>query len=402
MPDHLAKRYTPTSPIYEFSFDFNKEERRADAEVAIRMDMTNIKGHWDGLVDSPSVKKRDIERRYLSPPNSDRKKSLQKRDRFHYDSRENSLKVKKDLSTPVFWQAAENTNSGQGIAAFVKGKVDANMSYGVTVIVSIPRDLYFRFDLADMVLQATSTRGTSRVDIKEAIGFIKVTGQTDLTFQVSGKGHLNISMAGKGSHTKSEEHWEAFQSHTINAGAFWGYMSLTPFIIRQTWLATSHMDVSPSTKQNHTAPGTFNGRLTTRVKTDLGEFPAAFPHVLFPDEMDSLRKDRKEMEMESSNDNILYGDGGKNGSSIQIGHNLTFGLSVGIGIYPDVQGPRPNYKSRSTFLLVTSETYANWDIPPVENNQVCPHAIALSLLRQGVVGRKLLITDPATRPRASQ
>ncbi|KAF5668287.1 hypothetical protein FDENT_11903 [Fusarium denticulatum] len=388
MPDHLAKRHTPTSPIYEFSFDFNQHERRTDAEVAIRMDITNVKGHWDGVVDSPGIKKSHLERRYFSPDHTKWKENLQGVDRFHYGSGENSLKVQKKLTTPVFTQAAGNSSIedkhyGIGIAAFVEGKVDAKMSYGVTVI-------------------ATSTRGTSKVDIKEATGFIKVTGQTDLTFGVCGWGHLNISMAGKGSPTKSEEHWEAFQRHTINAGAFWGYMSLTPFMIRNTFWATSHMDGVPSNRHNHTAPVTFNGRLTTRVKTDLGEFPAAFPHVLFPDEMDSLRKSHKETEMESLNDNILYRDGGEEGSSIQIGHNLTFGLSVGFGIYPDVQGPQPNHESNSTFLLVTSETYANWDIPPAENGQVCPRETASSLLRQGVIGRKLPLTNPATQLTVSQ
>ncbi|PNP61480.1 hypothetical protein FNYG_13767 [Fusarium nygamai] len=387
LPDHLAKRYTPTSPIYEFSFDFNKHERRADAEVAIRMDMTNVKGHWDGLVDSPGVKKRDIERRYVSRLNTDWKKTLQQGDRFQYNSGENSLRVKKDLSTPVFWQAIENCSVGgerfgQGIGAYIQGNVDANMSYAVTVI-------------------AASTRGTSRVDVKEANGWIEVNGRTDLTFGVGGMGRLDISMAEKGNPAKSEEHWEAFERHTISAGAFWGYMSLTPFTTQQTWLATSHMDEPPSTVLHHAA--TLNGRLATRVKTDLGEFPATFPHVLFPDEMHSLRKNHKETEMETLKDNILYGDGGEKGSSIQIGHNLTFGLSVGFGIYPDVQGPQPNRESDSAFFLVTSETYANWDIPPAKNDKVCPRATASevdfapehlheltkirSLLKQGVVDK---------------
>ncbi|SCV58358.1 uncharacterized protein FFB14_15595 [Fusarium fujikuroi] len=373
IPDHLAKLHNPTSPIYEFSFDFNKEKRRADAEVAIRMDVTNVKGHWDGLVNSPSVEKRHLERRYFSPANTDWKGNLQKGDRFHYGSGENSLKVQKDLSTPVFWQAAENCSVGdkrygEGIAAFVKGKVDARLSYAVTVI-------------------ATSTRGTSRVDVKEASGFIKVTGQTDLTFGIGGMGRLDIVMAKKGNPAKSEEHWEAFQRHTISAGAFWGYMSLTPFIKRQTFLATSHMNETPSNVSGHSA--TLNGRLTTRVKTELGDFPASFPHVLFPDEMHSLRKDHKETEMDSFEDDILYGDGGERGSTIQIGHNLTFGLSLSFGIYTDVQGQKPNGESSSAFLLVTSETYANWDIPPAKNDQVCPYATASSLLRQGVAGREL-------------
>lgn len=161
-------------------------------------------------------------------------------------------------------------------------------------------------------------------------------------------GRLDIVMAKKGNPAKSEEHWEAFQRQTISAGAFWGYMSLTPFIKRQTFLATSHMNETPSNVSGHAA--TLNGRLTTRVKTDLGDFPASFPHVLFPDEMDSLRKDHKETEMDSFEDDILYGDGGEKGSTIQIGHNLTFGLSLSFGVYTDVQGPKPNGESSSAFV----------------------------------------------------
>lgn len=146
MQDHLVKRHTPTSPIYEFSFDFNKHERRADAKVAIRMDMTNVKGYWDGLVDSPGVQRRDLERRYFSFLNLDWKRTFEKGDKFKYGSGENSLKIQKDLSTPVFWQAADNCpigdkDYGEGIAGFIKGKVDADMYYAATVIVSIPRVL---------------------------------------------------------------------------------------------------------------------------------------------------------------------------------------------------------------------------------------------------------------------
>ncbi|EWZ93951.1 hypothetical protein FOWG_06589 [Fusarium oxysporum f. sp. lycopersici MN25] len=338
MPDHLAKLHTPTSPIYEFSFDFNKHERRADAKVAIRMDITNVKGYWDGLVDSPRVQKRDVERRYLSSLNLDWKKTLQKGDKFQYGSGEYALKVKKDLGTAVFWQAAENCPVGdklygEGIAAFMEGKVDARLHYAATVI-------------------ATSTKGSSRVDVKEATGFIKVTGQTDLTFGVGGMGRLDISMAGKGNPAKSEEYYEAFQRQTINAGSLWGFMRLTPFISRQTSLATSHMDESPSTVANHAA--TLNGRLTTRVKTDLGYFPAVFPHIVSPDEMDSLRRDHKKTEMESFNDDILYGDGGEKGSTIQIGHNLVFGLSLDFGIFPDVQGQQPTRESSAAFVIATA------------------------------------------------
>lgn len=179
---------------------------------------------------------------------------------------------------------------------------------------------------------------------------MNVTGQTNLTFGVGGMGRLDISRAGKGNPAKSEPYYKSFPKKIINAGSFWGYMCLTPFIKRQTWLATSQMDESPFSASNLAAPATLNGCLTTRVKTDLGQFPAAFPQILSPEEMDSLRKDHKETEMESFNDDILYGDGGEKGSTIQIGQNLAFGLSLSFGIFPDVQGQKPVHESGSAFV----------------------------------------------------
>ncbi|KAM0407375.1 hypothetical protein ACHAPD_012291 [Fusarium lateritium] len=221
-------------------------------------------------------------------------------DKFKYGSGENSLKIQKDLSTPVFWQAADNypigdKDYGEGIAGFIKGKVDADIYYAATVI-------------------ATSARDSLNVNVKEANRFIKVTGETDLTFGIGGMGYLDINMAKKGNPAKSEINYKALKGHTISAGSFWGYMSLTPFINRQTVLFTSYMDEGPSSRPNHAA--TLDGRLTTRIKTDLGDFPATFPHILFPDEIDSIRKHHKDTEIEVFDDDILYGDGGRNGSTI--------------------------------------------------------------------------------------
>jgi chitinase len=141
VPSHLRKRHTPTSPIYEFSFDFNKHQRRADAKVAIRMDITNVKGYWDSLVDSPGVSKRGVERRYHSFLNNDWKSKFENGDELHYATGETALKIDKDLSTPVFWQSADSCpvgdkDYGEGIAAFIEGSVKADMYYTTTVIVS--------------------------------------------------------------------------------------------------------------------------------------------------------------------------------------------------------------------------------------------------------------------------
>lgn len=352
MPDHLADRYTPTSPIYEFSFDFNKDERRADAEVAIRMDVTNVKGYWDGHLDSPSIRKRDVERRYLSPLNTPWKHVSRKRDLFKQSTGGNALEIKKNITAPVFWQAAENCavgnkRYGEGVGAFIDGNVDAKMYYAVTLIVRIPHivSIHSNFDLADTVLQATSTKDSRKVDIKEAQGFIKVTGQTDLNFRVGGMGRLDISAAGKGNPAKSDPIVKHFERKRVNAGAFWGWMTLQPFVTHQTFLATSHMNESPSTVFGHAA--TLYGRLTTRVKTDLGHFSAVFPNSVSQTELDDYRKDHKKTEMESSNDNILYGDGGEKGTTIQMGNHLAFGINLRFNILPTMQGLQPAHRTDS-------------------------------------------------------
>jgi chitinase len=105
------------------------------------MDITNVKGYWDDLVDSPGVERRDLEYRYHSYLNLDWRAKFQKGDKFKYGTGESALKVQQDLSTPVFWQAVEDCpvgdkDYGEGIAAFIEGKVDANMYYAATIIVS--------------------------------------------------------------------------------------------------------------------------------------------------------------------------------------------------------------------------------------------------------------------------
>jgi hypothetical protein len=178
-----------------------------------------------------------------------------------------------------------------------------------------------------------------------------VEGLTDLTFGIGGMGRLDVTKSGKGNPAKSHSDYEALKGHTISAGSFWGYLNLTPFTTRQTLLAAAREDQIDPSKKNNAA--TLNGRLTTRVKTDLGEFPAVFPNILLPDEMESIRKHHKDTEIEIFDDDILYGDGGDEGSTISIGHHLTFGLKLDFGIYSDVQGRGTNGKSKSASVSLS-------------------------------------------------
>jgi chitinase len=149
-------------------------------------------------------------------------------------------------------------------------------------------------------------------------------------------GRLDIDQARKGNPAKSETATTWMKGQKIWAGKFWGFMTLTPFMTTQTMLATSRGGKGPTDAPDNIA--TFNGRLTTRVKTDLGNFPIAFPEPVSDEDIGTLRTHHKPTEIEIFEDDILYGDGGINGSLIQMGHHLNFGLRLNFAILPTVQG----------------------------------------------------------------
>ncbi|RSM03030.1 hypothetical protein CEP52_007639 [Fusarium oligoseptatum] len=375
IPDELAKRSTPTSQVFEFSFDFDRLETRDDANIAIRMDVSNVKGYWDRLVDSPGVETRDLETRYFSALNVDWKATFRDDEKFTWDAG-TSLGIKMDLSAPVFWQAAEDCpvgdeDYGQGIAAFVDGNVDASMFYAVSVI-------------------ATSKRGSYTADVKQANGFIKVLGQTDLVFGIGGMGRLDIDQAGQGNpvHKTVPTNW--LEGHTVRAGSWWGSLHVNPYIDREYQMATSNSIEGGATVAVDNA-ATFNGRLTTRVKTDFGNFAATFPDTLDEKDLKLAEKNHKKAEMLVPKDDVLFSGGGETGSLITLGHTLTFGVSLNFEILPLVQG-RPSQWTSPTNMEVRSLTSATWKIAKEDETDACAE-YSMSYFSQSVSGYKNLKWD---------
>ncbi|KAH7227281.1 hypothetical protein B0J15DRAFT_556340 [Fusarium solani] len=370
IPEDLAKRSRPTSQVFEFSFDFDRLETRDDAKVAIRMDVSNDKGYWDHLVDSPGVETRDLETRYFSALNTDWKATFRDDTKFVWDAG-TSLGIKKDLSAPVFWQAAEDCpvgdeDYGQGIAAFVEGEVEASMFYAVSII-------------------ATARRGDSSVDVKQANGFIKVLGQTKLTFGIAGMGQLDIDQAGQGNPVHKTIPTEWMDGHTVRAGSWWGSLEINPYLSREYVLATSNGGVGGPVVGSDNA-ATFNGRLTSRVTTDLGRFSATLPDTMNDNDIKVARKDRKKAVMEPHEDDVLYSGGGDTGSSITVGHSLTFGVQLNFVILPRVQGQRERSTS-STNMMVHSLTSTIWDIAKEADGHACAE-VSVSYFSQSADGYK--------------
>lgn len=78
----------------------------------------------------------------------------------------------------------------------------------------------------------------------------------------------------------------------------------------------------------------FNGRLTTRIVTDLGDFQANFPPPENPPEGVYNGK-RQQNKLSIPDDDILYGTS-NSGGQIAIGTYLTFGLKMEFFVFGDL------------------------------------------------------------------
>ncbi|KAH0528005.1 hypothetical protein TsFJ059_002919 [Trichoderma semiorbis] len=307
----------PTSPVYDFSFDFNLGLMRRDTnDTSIRVDYSNVKGYWDHLVDTPGIQSRDIDglkSRFFAPTTVDWNSVFEKE---HFDwSPSDATKIKDDLNTILFWQTAgdcdiNGTSFGEGFGAFVQGTIDAKFWFGFSMI---------------------ATLKNAKLDVDQAHGFLKATGQTDLTYGIGGVGDIDISKARMGNPALSQEDVFNLKGHTISTSTSGGIISFNPYYKVKYEMATlngsSGHDFSSSTV-------TFDGRMTTRIITDLGDFQANFPSQSNPfQEIDDDKRQKNKLSIPQ--DDVLYGTSSY-GGQIAIGTVLTFGLELKFLIFGDL------------------------------------------------------------------
>jgi chitinase len=148
VPVHAGKR-SPTSHVYEFSFDFNVDLMRRDTNnTSIRLDYSNIKGYWDALVDSPGIQSRDLGStlggRFFAPTNEDWEKAYSSSSsgvNLEWNPSD-AVSINEDMSAAVFWQTAEecpisSDDYGEGFGAYVTGSLDATFYYGFSILVGV-------------------------------------------------------------------------------------------------------------------------------------------------------------------------------------------------------------------------------------------------------------------------
>lgn len=144
VPREMTTDRSPTSPVYDFTFDMNMKLARRDTNnTMVRIDFSNVIGYWDNLVDYPGIQSSDASnmmRRYFAPTFDNWQDQTAQANGYS-----DSTSVQQSLDSAVFFST---TGVGQcnvygedyteGVGATVEGTVDSQFYYGFTFIVSPP------------------------------------------------------------------------------------------------------------------------------------------------------------------------------------------------------------------------------------------------------------------------
>lgn len=168
--------------------------------------------------------------------------------------------------------------------------------------------------------------------MKQANGFLKVKGESDLTFGIGGMGEIDIAKAGKNNPTITDGMKVNLGGSSIDVGNLPAWVDFSPFF-KVNYLIATFNGAERSEFTDSAAP--LNGRLKARVISDFGDFESVFPE---PDQNDGqLAQDKRDKNViDISDDNIMYGstdDGGK----IILGTYFTFGLSLSLAYFEDIE-----------------------------------------------------------------
>ncbi|KAK6215153.1 chitinase [Colletotrichum tabaci] len=294
-----------TSDVFTLTFDFDLTLARRDtSNTMIRVDYSNIRGYWNAAVDSPGIEG-GVSKRFHAPT------AAQWRDMFTNkvgtEMFVDAFEIKEEISEPLFWDSADSCLVGgkeydQGLAAHVGGTLDARFYYGYSMVAKL---------------------GDRELEVTQASGFLSVRGSTDLTFTVGGVGEVRLEKTNKGNPAMTNGKTTKHRETSVDAGDGGTNIDLSPYYtINYSVGAFNDTDggsASPSGPY-------FDGKLSTRVISDFGDFNAYFPTT----KEDRLRvrdEDRLKNKISIPDDNVLHGTAG-NGGRISMGAFVKFGMKI--------------------------------------------------------------------------
>ncbi|KAI1340016.1 hypothetical protein F5Y15DRAFT_423445 [Xylariaceae sp. FL0016] len=256
----------------------------------------------------------DLMKRYFAPEWYDWESQLGSSLYENFGHGDTSV-ISEDMSAALLW---DKTGMGQcdvdgekyteGIAAWVDGRVDAEFTYGFTLIVYV------------------ASSDPVRLFPVQSGGFLNLVGQTDLTHGVAGMGTLDISQANLGNPAIKESSYHHFDGATVPVGSGGSYLSVSPYYKLAYHLGT---ETEPGSLTNGDGIP-FNGRLETRTITDFGNFTIYYPVHQDEENHEGFTDDRRLNEITIPDTNIMYG-ASEEGGQIAIGSRIQFGVQIGMG-----------------------------------------------------------------------
>lgn len=147
-----------------------------------------------------------------------------------------------------------------------------------------------------------------------------VSGNTNFTYAIGGIGSLDISEANKGNPAISDEIPVTLGGHAISAGHSADMATFEPYYQIQYEMATMNGTDIRSFGESSIP---FNGRLQTRILSDLGDSTLYFP--ISKTEADTAPAQRNGNKIVVPTTNVLYNGLGY-GGRIALSSIVTFGL----------------------------------------------------------------------------
>ncbi|KAH6867367.1 hypothetical protein B0T10DRAFT_572385 [Thelonectria olida] len=261
----------------------------------VRIDYSNVAGYWNAAVDSPGIQSGDslsrrIAKRFFANSQADWR-TMYKNAKVHGGDGERF--IEKNIDTPLFWDTVQDCEfDGEdyelGFGAHVGGTLNADFTYGFSMIASMGNVF----------------------DVKQANGWLNVMESRIL-------------------HFPSEASPVKLKGHTLSpSGNSW--LSFQPYYKIDYMLASFNDTAGGSGSPS--APY-FDGKLSTRIKSDFGGFNVNFP----PNPSDRLgtrNVDRENNRVSMGNDNVIYNSGSA-GGRFALSTWLGFGLKIDLGLFSD-------------------------------------------------------------------
>ncbi len=170
-------------------------------------------------------------------------------------------------------------------------------------------------------------------DVKEAAGFVRPIGQTDLTYGVSGVADIDIEKAGMGNPATKIENKNYFDTHQVtNKGTgFLNRITFSPYYRMAYTRATFNFSADNSAVSN--GPTAFDGFVSSRMVTKHGDITSYFPPL-----NSSLGEEvsRNLSQISTSKKNVLY-SAPEHGGKLILQTILEFGVDISIAEYLTVE-----------------------------------------------------------------